>query len=286
MYVIDYKPNYSKIFLPHSPRTSCISVKEIGHGYQVPGFDTGVLTRDAAAIHFLFSGSATYNGVKITAPCLFIMFPHESSRYVVNSESETFEVYWFELIGTHLLQFISDFGFCKERNVIPCSFISMFTDILTSLTNPEVYEEEDDGFYMLSGLFKLMSIYSRECQKSQTAYRSPYTNKILSYIHSNYSTQISEELLANNVHLSTNYMHKIFSRDMNMPPIDYLNNYRVKCSKRMLAETNYSISRIAEAVGFSSGNYFCRVFKKYNNNISPTEYRANKLRVDQEKGNT
>ena len=50
--------------------------------------------------------------------------------------------------------------------------------------------------------------------------------------------------------------------------------YRIQCAKKILKDTNYSISKIAEAVGISGGDYFCRVFRKYNGGISsPTEYR-------------
>lgn len=286
MYTIDYKPNYSKLFLPSENKNSYLSVKEIGHGYQIAGYDTGTLVRDTAAIHFLLSGSAIYNGMSIKAPCTFVMFPQEAARYIVDDDSDTFEVYWFEIAGNHLSQFLSDVGISKERTVLPCNYIDMFTDVLVALTTPESYEDIDDSLYMLSGLLKILSIYFHKCCESQSVHHSSYTDKLLSYIHTNYNASITEESLAKSVHLSTNYMHKIFCRDMHMTPIDYLNSHRIRCSKKMLIETNHSISQIAESVGFSSGNYFCRVFRKYNKGISPTAYRRKQRTTDNKKSSS
>ena len=60
-----------------------------------------------------------------------------------------------------------------------------------------------------------------------------------------------------------------------MSIIDYINKTRIENSKRLLLETDYHISVIAEKVGIADYNYFSRVFRKYEG-ISPTEYRSRK----------
>jgi AraC-like DNA-binding protein len=49
---------------------------------------------------------------------------------------------------------------------------------------------------------------------------------------------------------------------------------RVEESKYLLAETDLSLSRIAQLLGFSSLSYFSQVFRR-TQGISPLEFRQN-----------
>jgi AraC-like DNA-binding protein len=49
---------------------------------------------------------------------------------------------------------------------------------------------------------------------------------------------------------------------------------RIEESKYLLAETDLSLSQVAQMLGFSSPSYFSQVFRR-TQNLSPTEYRQN-----------
>src|SRR5699024_12548220 len=59
--------------------------------------------------------------------------------------------------------------------------------------------------------------------------------------------------------------------------VDYLTELRLKKSKELLRELHFTIYEIAEKVGFSSSQYFSRVFKQVEG-MTPTIYRNNVLR--------
>ncbi|MBQ7383923.1 MAG: AraC family transcriptional regulator [Clostridia bacterium] len=52
----------------------------------------------------------------------------------------------------------------------------------------------------------------------------------------------------------------------------------------LLQTTNQPISTIARSVGFSNSNYFCNVFKKRCNGLSPKAYREKFLHTAQSDG--
>jgi AraC-like DNA-binding protein len=56
-----------------------------------------------------------------------------------------------------------------------------------------------------------------------------------------------------------------------MTPITYLNRYRVKQAKALLDGAEKGITEIAVEVGFSSSNYFTRVFRE-EVGVSPRAY--------------
>ena len=54
-------------------------------------------------------------------------------------------------------------------------------------------------------------------------------------------------------------------------PKSYLLNIKLQKSKELIRENQYTISEIADMLGFSSIHYFSRLFKKYFD-LSPSEY--------------
>ena len=91
-------------------------------------------------------------------------------------------------------------------------------------------------------------------------------------MRANYAQPLTLQQLADLVYLSPAYFCHAFHHATGTSPIAFLNGYRIEQAARMLAETDESISRIAEAVGFDNFSYFIRKFREYKR-ISPREYR-------------
>ncbi|MCI8549658.1 MAG: AraC family transcriptional regulator [Lachnospiraceae bacterium] len=96
--------------------------------------------------------------------------------------------------------------------------------------------------------------------------------KAVLYIARNFSTPITLEDAAAHIHLSPAYFSTFFKQATGSSFKEYLNKIRIKESKRLLANSDYSIIDIAVAVGFSDQSYFSRVFKKYTG-LTPKQYR-------------
>jgi AraC-like DNA-binding protein/mannose-6-phosphate isomerase-like protein (cupin superfamily) len=92
------------------------------------------------------------------------------------------------------------------------------------------------------------------------------------YIEEHYRENITIETLSSLVHLNKHYFVHYFTKQIGTSPINYLIERRIAESKHLLENTNYSLSNIAQMLGFSSPSYFSQVFKK-TTNISPQEYR-------------
>ena len=93
------------------------------------------------------------------------------------------------------------------------------------------------------------------------------------YIDNHFKEPITLDLLAGLVHINKYHMAHNFTRDYGISPINYLLNLRLQESCALLRSTNYTITQIAQIVGFSSSCYFSQIFRK-TMGISPSEYRA------------
>ncbi len=108
------------------------------------------------------------------------------------------------------------------------------------------------------------------------AHTSGLVKQAMAYLHQNYARPISRREIAEAVGVSEDYISRIFNRDLNISPWDYLNRYRVLRSKDMLVSTDESIGGIARKVGFKDQAYFSRVFSKVSG-MSPQAFREKSL---------
>ena len=98
------------------------------------------------------------------------------------------------------------------------------------------------------------------------------TKKAIRYISKNFTRNLTLDDVAGHVHLNPAYFSTLFKQSTGSSFKEYLNMVRVEESKRLLANTDYSIIDIALATGFEDQSYFSKVFKKYTG-LTPKQYR-------------
>lgn len=82
------------------------------------------------------------------------------------------------------------------------------------------------------------------------------------YIETHYGNMISLEALSEKLGLSKYHFLRVFSATTGMTPNEYLNRVRIDRATQLLLETNWNLEKIAQQVGYSSGSYFIKVFRK------------------------
>ena len=92
------------------------------------------------------------------------------------------------------------------------------------------------------------------------------------YIDQHYKEKLTLEQLAEEVNVNKYYLAHAFKQEYGISPINYLIACRIREGKRLLTETDLSLSQIAGILGFSSASYFSQSFRKAEG-ISPVEYR-------------
>ena len=65
-----------------------------------------------------------------------------------------------------------------------------------------------------------------------------------------------------------------FKQKYGITVVDYLTDLRVEEAKKLLVETDMTVSEISDETGFSDTSYFSKVFLR-TVGISPTAYRRN-----------
>ncbi len=94
----------------------------------------------------------------------------------------------------------------------------------------------------------------------------------IKYINEHFTEDIDLKKLADIEHYNISYYSEWFKNKMNVSPVEYIQNLRVKKAKELLLNTNLTILQISQIVGYEHNSSFTRVFK-YLEKISPTEFR-------------
>lgn len=97
------------------------------------------------------------------------------------------------------------------------------------------------------------------------------------YMEKSYGQDLKLENFARMFNYNSNYLGKIFRREIGDTFNNILDTIRITNAKRLLEETDLKVYQISEQVGYNNIDYFYLKFKKYVG-ISPKEYKKEALR--------
>ena len=101
-----------------------------------------------------------------------------------------------------------------------------------------------------------------------------YVYKILAYVDTHYSENITMNDLSAVTGLSPDYMTRKFKSALHMTPSEYVRKFRIARAMELLCTTDLSVAAVAKRTGFSDVSLFSRVFKQ-SVGLPPASYRKN-----------
>lgn len=98
------------------------------------------------------------------------------------------------------------------------------------------------------------------------------------FIHSNYATNISLDLLAKTSYLNSYYLLRAFKSYFGVSPGQYLIQRRMEVANSLILNTLKPVNQICYAVGYNDLSSFSKLFKDYYG-LAPLQARKNHLRL-------
>lgn len=99
--------------------------------------------------------------------------------------------------------------------------------------------------------------------------------KAVQYIEENAEKEISIHALSQKANLSKSALYRGFHRSFGCTVGEYIHKRRIERAKGLLCRTDLSIEEIGQRVGYISGSYFSKIFKKEMGR-SPLQYKKEK----------
>lgn len=269
---IDTEQNQLRFFLNHEPigSDSCYPYLEADEGFEILQCQSNggyILIRDK--LYPLLQGA------------IYIV-PQSEVHSINPSDDKQLTYNKFLLSKQNMYHYLNDYELLPIWNQLFSSrkhFYRVF-DYETTVEIDRLFQkihnaEKHPDFFTNALLFShitelLVLLYTR---KYQSSYNYPkHISEIMKYINKNLKEEISIDSLCKEIHLSKSYACSSFKNYTNMTITQYLIQCRLTQAKKLLMETEDSISDIAMQTGFSSFSFFCQTFRKYET-CTPLNFR-------------
>lgn len=129
---------------------------------------------------------------------------------------------------------------------------------------------------LMCGILREVShgVDSRKNQRLEPAVR---------YLQNHMTEMVYSKQLAKLCNLSVAQFYAVFREEYGTTPMAYREKLLMQRAKGMLADSEFSVGEVADALGFESPAYFSRFFKKHEG-ISPSAYSRTGKDVEDEAG--
>lgn len=123
----------------------------------------------------------------------------------------------------------------------------------------EIYSA-DDIYISVSHLYRLLSELYAHMTPERVPSGKTSVQPAIDYIENNYNMPVTIDTLARLCHSCNSGLFKLFKSATGVTPIAYKHNIMIQNALDLLAHTDLTVEEISARVGFSSSNYFRKVF--------------------------
>ena len=219
---------------------------------------------------YMIEGTMTYNrndgSVATLKPGMGIFLRHDKIQNYYGS----FSFYWIHFTGECCDSLLDKFGFghefifdIGENEKVIRRFHKIFDEMML--------RKKDFVYYSSLYLQEIFVEIKRSISSSGLSKRN--LRESFSYIHNNFSRDISIEELAAIEGISVSQYRKIFLSIVDISPKKYIASLRISYAVNLLQYSDKTIPDIANQCGYTDLCYFYRIFKRLTN-MTPIQCRG------------
>ncbi len=135
-----------------------------------------------------------------------------------------------------------------------------------------LYDDISSKFSNVTEIFDYLKLLLSGSDQEELIQIPKTVSDMKEYLTAHYDEELNLNRLSREFYLSPAYLCEIFKRFSGCTITGYLLKLRMEKASVLLLKTDKPLVDIAQQVGYSDYNYFCRLFKRYFS-VSPNAYR-------------
>lgn len=249
-----------------------IGVPNVGYRYTV--------IKDAV-LHIVTEGEGTFkcSGIehKLKEGDMFLLKKDEAVEYYP-SFSKPWTYYWLGMSGKQIINYLNRCQIIDNYVIVnkDTSDIKKIIQTVCELSKTIGSQNASDilimqNLYQL--VYKLQELFPKTFSTEIEIINEDIQHAV-DFINTNYNNNIMVVDVANHVNITRSHLFKLFKKNLNCSPKDYLTYIRMYHASQLLINTNLMICEIALKVGYKDPLLFSKIFTKHFE-ISASKYRIN-----------
>lgn len=220
------------------------------------------------------SGTVEINNQKYIVDkekCFFIKIPSDSRYYFDEEKNIVPYEFIYVMFTCNQANEYCDYIEKHLGNVFSIPFYNSGVQLLLDIHSKAERNSINDPFILSSKIFEfLCTLCSYSISNVHKELNAAFRAK--EYLEKNCVNQIGINNAADYLKISQSHLSREFYKQFGEKPVEYLTKLRLKKAIDLLTYTSLRIEDISRGSGFSSSNYFNKVFKKYMN-MTPNQFR-------------
>lgn len=249
-----------------------------GHSVTEPLHKAGPCVKSFYLIHFILEGQGTFMVNNVTYRLKkgqgFLIEPDYQVTYISDKDNPWVYV-WTGFSGREAGKMLHAIGLSQENPIFTCKEGDKLEKYVFDMLAHN-YSNQADSYRLTGMLYLFLSVIARSQQlKMETPSGNTYVNHAVAYIQNHYSIPVSIEEISDYVGINRSYLSSLFKEYTGMPPVKYLQNFRITRAQHMLTVTDISVESIALSCGYQSPEAFHKIFRQLTG-MSPKAFRNEK----------
>lgn len=186
-------------------------------------------------------------------------------------ENDPWSFVWFSSDDPKMGELFQMYGADPQTHVFSYDFIYEIKKVYDFvLLNQKSLLHSFDLLELYLGIFRLH--IRRHADQNPIPASEMYVRAAVNYITANLSQPIRVEQLTDYLGISQSYLFRVFKEQLKESPKQYILSQRLLYAKKLLAETELSVTQVATSVGFPDVFSFSKFFLA-KTGLSPQSYR-------------
>ncbi len=248
-----------------------------GHEQCKPSHSFGPAIRPHYLIHYILHGQGNYYVNGVTYPVRggqgFLINPGITTFYQAD-ENDPWEYCWVGFDGYDVAEIFQNCGLSQVSLIFSDQSSGYLWEDFIRLVHHFTERQGNDLSYIGQLYLCFSRMYLRKDVPSKYLYET-HIVKALEYIHNNYTYDIKITDISKYLSIDRTYLYKLFMTFLHVSPQQYLIQYRLDISRKLLYESNLAVTEIAYSCGFRDTPSFNKHFKNHFQ-ITPLKYRSGK----------
>ena len=249
---------------------SPLDIYTIGFSDDVRVTHFGPGQRQQYIVHYVISGKGFYNGNSVLAGQGFLIYPGMQEEYYSDSK-EPWSFLWVISEDEKMREIFSRYNADSKTLIFDYNAVSDVNSLVKELmmNNNKVL----DSLKVLEMFLKLINSHlTKDKFKELKSNSETYLSFCVEYIEKNIYKAIKVEELTGLLGVSQPYLYKIFSKKFEMSPKQYIIERKIHYAKKLLKETDMSVAKVSNSVGYDDVFAFSRIFSQ-KEKMSPQKFR-------------